>query len=73
MTEQGITAPRTRPGFAAIRDSAKYSHMSDFAAALPAIRKKLKADLNRPGLPREIEILAREHVPVKSESEFHGQ
>jgi hypothetical protein len=28
-------------------------------------------DVRCPRLPRELEVLAREHVPVKTESEFH--
>jgi DNA topoisomerase I len=44
---------RYHPDFIAIRDSAKYAHLLDFAKALPALRKRLKADLRRTGLPRE--------------------
>ncbi len=44
---------RYHPDFIAIRDSAKYAHLTEFANALPALRKKLKSDLRRPGLCRE--------------------
>lgn len=44
---------RYHPGFVAIRDGAKYAHLLEFAEALPALRKRLKADLRRRGLPRE--------------------
>ena len=44
---------RYHPDFIAIRDSAKYAHLAEFAKALPALRKRLKADLKRPGLCRE--------------------
>ena len=44
---------RYHPGFIAVRDDAKYAHLADFAQALPALRRKLKADLRRPGLTRE--------------------
>ena len=44
---------RYHPGFAAVRDSDKYAHLAEFAAALPALRKQLKRDMARPGLPRE--------------------
>jgi DNA topoisomerase-1 len=44
---------RYHPEFAAIRDAAKYDHLAEFAAALPAIRRRLKTDLKRKGLPRE--------------------
>jgi len=43
--------------FAAVRDADKYAHLADFAASLPAIRRRLKRDLSRPGLERE-KILA---------------
>ena len=39
--------------FIAIRDNSKYAHLADFAKALRAIRKRLKSDLRRNGLPRE--------------------
>jgi DNA topoisomerase-1 len=45
------------PDFAAVRDSAKYTRLVEFAAALPALRRKLKRDLRQPGLPRR-KILA---------------
>jgi DNA topoisomerase-1 len=36
-----------------VRDSTKFEHMLEFGAALPKIRKRVAADLARPGLPRE--------------------
>lgn len=48
---------RYHPGFAAMRDSGKYQHLLRFAQSLPSIRRRLKVDLRRPGLPRE-KILA---------------
>jgi DNA topoisomerase-1 len=44
---------RYHAGFAAIRDADKYAHLVAFAEGLPALRRRLKADLRRPGLPRE--------------------
>ena len=44
---------RYHPGFAAVRDADKYAHLAEFAAGLPALRKRLKRDMARPGLPRE--------------------
>ena len=44
---------RYHDGFAAVRDADKYAHLVDFAAGLGQLRKRLKADLKRPGLPRE--------------------
>ena len=35
------------------RDETKYEHMLEFGRALPAIRRRIDADLGRPGLPRE--------------------
>ena len=37
----------------AVRDDTKYARMAAFAAALPAVRRRVDADLKRPGLPRE--------------------
>jgi DNA topoisomerase-1 len=36
-----------------VRDAAKFDRMIDFAAALPALRKRVAADLKREGLPKE--------------------
>lgn len=44
---------RYHPDFVRMRDTAKYEHLVSFAQALPALRRRLKADLRRPGLPRE--------------------
>jgi DNA topoisomerase-1 len=35
------------------RDETKYEHMLEFGQALPAIRRRVEADLGLPGLPRE--------------------
>ena len=39
--------------FREVRDSTKYDHMLDFAAALPDIRARVDQDMRRRGLPRE--------------------
>jgi DNA topoisomerase-1 len=44
---------RYHAGFAAIRDADKFAHLVAFAEGLPALRRRLKADLKRRGLPRE--------------------
>jgi len=44
---------RYHPRWRAVRDAVKYDHMLDFARALPGIRTRVKADMARPGLPRE--------------------
>jgi len=41
------------PKFVAVRDATKFAHLLAFSEALPALRKRLKADLKRTGLPRE--------------------
>ncbi len=44
---------RYHPAFAALRDAAKFQSLAQFARNLPALRRRLNADLRRPGLPRE--------------------
>jgi DNA topoisomerase-1 len=36
-----------------VRDSTKFDRLPDFARVLPALRRRVRADLRRPGLPRE--------------------
>lgn len=40
------------------RDETKYEHMLEFGRVLPAIRRRVEADLGLPGLPREKVIAA---------------
>lgn len=42
---------RYHPEFRALRDSAKYEHMLDFARALPGIRAAVDRDMRKRGLP----------------------
>jgi DNA topoisomerase-1 len=51
--DRGRKQYRYHPGFAAVRDADKYAHLAEFAAGLPTLRRQLKRDLRRPGLPRE--------------------
>jgi DNA topoisomerase-1 len=44
---------RYHPRFREVRDQTKYQHVIAFARCLPAIRKRARADMARPGLPRE--------------------
>jgi DNA topoisomerase-1 len=44
---------RYHADFSAVRDRAKYAHLIQFAQLLPALRKRLAADLRRPGQSRE--------------------
>ncbi|MFO1151522.1 MAG: DNA topoisomerase IB [Alsobacter sp.] len=44
---------RYHPRWREVRDSTKYEHMLDFARALPALRRRVDADMRKPGLTRE--------------------
>jgi DNA topoisomerase-1 len=44
---------RYHPAFREVRESVKYEHIMDFAAALPSIRAKLAEHMALRGLPRE--------------------
>jgi DNA topoisomerase-1 len=44
---------RYHPAWSKTRDELKYGRMSAFGKALPSIRRRVSADLARPGLPRE--------------------
>lgn len=44
---------RYHPDFRAVRDSAKYDHMLEFAHVLPQIRERVDADMARRGMPAE--------------------
>ncbi len=44
---------RYHPDFRSLRDDAKYEHLADFAAALPALRARVAADMAGRGLSRE--------------------
>jgi DNA topoisomerase-1 len=44
---------RYHPRWREVRDATKYHRAVEFAAALPAIRKRVESDLALPGLPRE--------------------
>jgi DNA topoisomerase-1 len=44
---------RYHPDWRTARDETKYARMAAFGRALPAVRARVDADLQRPGLPRE--------------------
>src|SRR6185436_6211905 len=44
---------RYHPRWRDVRDEVKYGRLLEFAAALPALRDRVSADLRRSGLPRE--------------------
>ena len=48
---------RYHPHWRESREGTKFDHMMSFGAALPLIRRRVEADLARPGMPRE-KILA---------------
>jgi DNA topoisomerase-1 len=64
---------RYHPDWRAARDDAKYERMIAFGQALPAIRRRVDADLRRPGLPRErvlaaiVRMLEKTRVRVGNE------
>jgi DNA topoisomerase-1 len=49
-----------------VRDQAKYDKMISFAQALPTIRKRARADLAKPGLPRERVLAAVVRIMEKT-------
>jgi len=44
---------RYHPRWREVRDETKYNRMVEFGRALPLIRRRTRADVRRPGLPRE--------------------
>jgi DNA topoisomerase I len=61
---------RYHPEWRAYRDQTKYDRMAEFAAALPAIRRRVAKDLRAPGLAREkvlavvVALLDRTHARI---------
>lgn len=61
---------RYHPRWRVVRDETKYTRMVSFARALPAIRRHVEEDLQRPGLPREkvlatvVRLLETTHIRV---------
>jgi DNA topoisomerase-1 len=51
--ERGRKQYRYHPSWRQTRDQTKYDRMIPFGEALPAIRKRVREDLELPGLPRE--------------------
>jgi DNA topoisomerase-1 len=49
---------RYHPRWRAARDEAKYDRLIDFARALPRLRRRVRRDLKRRGLPREKALAA---------------
>jgi DNA topoisomerase-1 len=70
---RGRKVYRYHPRWREVRDEAKYERMLAFADALPAIRRRVARDLERPGLPREkvlaavVSLLERTRIRVGNE------
>jgi DNA topoisomerase-1 len=56
-----------------LRDADKFDHLLEFAAALPRIRRQVRADISAPGLPRRkvlallVELLERTCIRIGNE------
>lgn len=53
MDARGRLQYRYHPNFRAAQEAAKYDRCAAFGRALPAVRRRVEADLARPGLPRD--------------------
>jgi DNA topoisomerase I len=51
--DKGRKQYRYHPKWTEARDAAKYAHMAEFGRLLPGIRKRVAADMAKPGYPRE--------------------
>jgi DNA topoisomerase I len=51
--DRGRKQYRYHPLWRTVRDEAKYGRMMAFGQILPSLRKRVEADLSRPGLPKE--------------------
>ena len=52
IDQRGRKQYRYHPRWRAVRDESKFERMAEFAAALPKIRRRVKADLSAPGLTK---------------------
>lgn len=60
--DKGRKQYRYHADFRAVRDSAKYGHMLEFAHALPQIRERVDADMSRRGMPAEKVVATVVHL-----------
>ena len=63
MQATGLDAKRRKqyryhPRFREVREASKFAKLLDFAGLLPTIRERVKADLSKPGMPREKALAA---------------
>lgn len=59
---KGRKQHRYHPRFREVRDAAKFDHLTEFAKALPALRKRIDLDMNHRGLPREKALATIAHL-----------
>ena len=64
---------RYHPRWRELRDADKFEHLTQFAAALPRVRRQVRADMAAPGLPRRkvlallVELLERTCIRIGNE------
>jgi DNA topoisomerase-1 len=59
---RGRKQHRYHPRFREVREAAKFDRLATFAQALPALRKRIDADMRKHGLPREKVLAAIAHL-----------
>jgi len=59
---KGRKQHRYHPRFREVREAAKFERLADFAKALPALRKRIDADMGKRGLPREKVLATIAHL-----------
>jgi DNA topoisomerase-1 len=73
LDERGRKQYRYHPRWRDVRDEAKYARMMAFGQALPLIRERTQADLQKPGMPREkvlaavVQLLEKTAIRVGNE------
>jgi len=59
---KGRKQHRYHPRFREVRDEAKFEHLADFGASLPALRAQIDRDMRKQGLPRAKVIATIVHL-----------
>jgi DNA topoisomerase I len=71
--KRGRKQYRYHPEWRKVRNESKYDRLIDFAKALPKIRRQVRRDMRKPGLPREkvlgalVQLLETTHIRVGNE------
>ncbi len=71
--DRGRKQYRYHPLYRAVRDATKFSRMAAFGAAMPAVRERVRRDLDLPGMPKEkilatvVRLLERTAIRVGNE------